>query len=131
MDNMWNHMAGLPYSAMNNGGMNGPVFGDVPAHDPWMGPGTGPGFGPGPGPGPCPWDGYKPMPPKPEMDCCAILRCIHQCMRHYMDNMPYEDPMAGYDMGYGPTGYRPGPVAGYGPGYSPGPNVPAVPPMGE
>lgn len=61
MDNMWNQMAGWPYSAMNNGGMNGPGYWDMPWDDQWMG--FGPGFGPGPGP--CPWEGYEPwMPPK-------------------------------------------------------------------
>lgn len=113
MDNMWNYMAGWPYSAMNNGGMNGPGYGDMPWDDQWM--------GIGPGPGPCPWDGYQPwMPPKKGMDCCAILQCIHQCMRHHMNHMPYEDPMASYGMGYG-MGY--GPAAGYGPG----PGTPSVP----
>jgi hypothetical protein len=44
------------------------------------------------------------MPPKKGMDCCAVLHCIHQCMRHHMGHMPYDDPMAFY-----------GPAAGYWP----------------
>ena len=114
---MWNRMAGWPYSAMNNGGMNGPGYGDMPWDDQWMGIGPGPGYGPGP----CPWDGYQPwMPPKKEMDCCAILRCIHQCMRHYMNHMPYDDHMAGYGMGYGPAA-----------GYGAVPGTPSVPATNE
>lgn len=110
MDNMWNHMAGWPYSAMNNGGMNGPGYWDMPWDDQWMG--FGPGYGPGPGP--CPWEGFDPwMPPKKGMDCCAILRCIQQCMHNHMGHMPYDDPMANY-----------GPAAGYVPGLGM-PSVPA------
>jgi hypothetical protein len=44
------------------------------------------------------------MPPKKGMDCCAVLQCINQCMRHHMGHMPYDDPMAFY-----------GPAAGYWP----------------
>ena len=110
MDNMWNHMTGWPFSAMNNGGMYGPGYWDMPWDDQWMG--FGPGYGPGPGP--CPWEGFEPwMPHKKGMDCCAILRCIHQCMHNYMGHMPYDDPMANY-----------GPAAGYVPGLGM-PSVPA------
>jgi hypothetical protein len=115
LDNMWNNMAGWPYNAMNSGGMNGYMPGDLPGYGP------GHGYGPGPGPGPCPWDGYEPwMPPKKDMDCMAILRCIHRCMQGYMDHKPYEEPMAGYGS---VGGYEIGPVAGYGWGQ----NAPSLP----
>lgn len=121
MDNMWNYMAGPPYSAVNNGGMNGLTPGDIPGYDQWpgygpgAGYGSGMGYGPGAGYGPCPWDGYGPwMPPDPKMDCWAVLRCIHRCMQGYMHYMPGEGPMEDYGAGYGP-----------------GPGMPSVPPMDD